>query len=420
MIKSRNTVWCNELLSCLTQIENDSQENRQDAIEVIGRHPILEELLKNNEYWYLYMNGLPYPQDTDQIKSKLLDGIETVTERSNLKQAVETCDMIVTASDTCELPGYDIVFFIGLKLKSRWDIARGLFAIPYKEMGKYFGESFVNMADEVLFGKVEQVLLNKIFFDMDSVSVLINELEWGPVIIDVNSIDEESFPLEKKYIESYNLEFVIEMFGVLMNLPLLVVGKAIAADRFVDQFLGHTLGMSIGWSEPGATKMSYFGTETTNKEMKLCTRAIEKWKSFSDSDRNKLSLAFCRIGNSLSRSGKLKDGDRVVDIAIALEILYKLDSSEIRHKLSSRAGWYIGNDTYERIRVRESLNSFYDLRSKIVHGGGSVRSGEKPTEIYTKAREIAKQTILKFLEFGEIPNDQYWSRIIMGDVIEGL
>ena len=141
----------------------------------------------------------------------------------------------------------------------------------------------------------------------------------------------------------------------------------------------------------------------------LAEQVFKDWDSLSNADRNTLALAITRLSTSLSRSGILAAQDRVLDISIALEILYRPDGGEITYKLSTRTGWYLGKDIDERLRIRKVISDFYSSRSAIVHRG-------KATDHHAlvPALETARKTLLRHLERGGVPDDPDWPKIVMG------
>ena len=98
---------------------------RQNATDVLCRHPALEELLKTSDQWHLYSLGVGYPCNTEKLKSKLIDLILNTANRTGVEEAVRICDKILTEAEKQNLPGFELTFFVGLKLNKRWDIAPG-------------------------------------------------------------------------------------------------------------------------------------------------------------------------------------------------------------------------------------------------------------------------------------------------------
>ena len=98
--------------------------------------------------------------------------------------------------------------------------------------------------------------------------------------------------------------------------------------------------------------------------------------------------------SSMLRRGALADQDRVLDIAIALELLYALGNGEITYKLATRAGWYIGTNLKKRLEIRKDLTNFYASQSLVVHGSSGSRGQKITGANIDSAFEIARQTPL--------------------------
>ena len=97
---------------------------------------------------------------------------------------------------------------------------------------------------------------------------------------------------------------------------------------------------------------------------------ITGWTGFQfNSDvGHALNLAVSRLSGSFARIGPWKLQDKILDYAIALEILYRLDSSELTYKLGTRAAFLLCRKPETRRSTFEKITDFYDIRSAIVHG----------------------------------------------------
>ena len=78
-----------------------------------------------------------------------------------------------------------------------------------------------------------------------------------------------------------------------------------------------------------------------------------------------MKLAIRRLAGSFSRpGGRFGQEDRILDVAITLEVLY---GGTTGHKLGQRAAALLGATTEEQKRTYDQAKSFYDARSRIVH-----------------------------------------------------
>ena len=78
-----------------------------------------------------------------------------------------------------------------------------------------------------------------------------------------------------------------------------------------------------------------------------------------------LALGMRRLAASLSRpGGRFGEEDRILDVAIALEIFY---GGKKGHELAKRAARLLGADATDQIRTYDQARRFYGVRSRIVH-----------------------------------------------------
>ena len=414
---NRNIGWREELEKALSALMSSKpglgqesaeaavERHRQNATDVLSRHPALEDLLKTSDQWHLYSLGVGYPCNTEKLKSQLINLLLNTANRTGVEEAVHICDKVLTNAKKKNLPGFELTFFVGLKLTGRWDIAPGLYAVPYRSIQQQFGQRQARLYDPIIFGldpKGEK-----------DITVLVNELWWGPIIVSSSGRTlKDPYPVEWVLTYNHNPLLLIALIAITLNRPLSVVANALRAAPWVGDFLDQR-GGGGSYFDPENRIDPRKGTEVNAQDQKSCEQALKDWDSFADSDRDTLALAITRLSTSLSRSGTLAGQDRVLDISIALEILYKLDRSEITYKLSTRAGWYLGNHASERLRVRKIISDFYGFRSAIIHSGRTKKS-DRNGEIHSQALDIARKTLLKHLSTGSVPSDQHWNEIVMG------
>ena len=148
-------------------------------------------------------------------------------------------------------------------------------------------------------------------------------------------------------------------------------------------------------------------------------KQLHKFTKLNGSVKKKLEIAIPRWVksktelNSINRKPNIIN--RIIDLAIAFEVLY---SNESREQLSLtfrlRAAWHLGGDVQERQRLHSFFKDIYDARSEAVHGGKlSKKSSEKVNE--EKLAEADKwfaQAIKKFIDDGNFPD---WDSLVLGE-----
>ena len=215
-----------------------------------------------------------------------------------------------------------------------------------------------------------------------------------------------------------DLRFSVELLQMILDCELQIVGETKTPAIWTEELVNP--GVSIcKFDVSGIHKLQLqIGRELTHNEKHEFVQIFKLVDKLDSKDRDITSLAVTRYSNALSRSGRFRQEDCILDIAIALEIVYGLDGGELTHKLSTRAGWYLGRDYEDRNQIRDIIKRFYNLRSCIVHGRKTSRDCKNAmlefTDLYNQTRTIVRQTILKHVDEGRIPREDRWNVIAMG------
>lgn len=127
----------------------------------------------------------------------------------------------------------------------------------------------------------------------------------------------------------------------------------------------------------------------------------------------KLAPVVTRLAEPLARDGRFAAQDRILDVAITLERMYKLGGGEISHKMHARASWLLGTDAETRLRVMKSVAEFYGVPSEMVDNRKGKASAERYRAAFDTGFVIAARTLFKLLGDG-LPGD--WEEsVIAGD-----
>ena len=415
--------WREELEEALTalisskagsagQEENaDTERLRRHATGILSSHPALRELLPTSDSWHLHSLGSGYPCNTEKLKSDLIDHVLLIARETGVETAARTCEEYLKCAAEPRLPGFELTFIVGLKLTTRWDIVPGLYVVPYPSLQQQFRRRRLRFPDTFLSGLDPSSKKN--------ITVLVSELRWGPAITSANRSLSDSDPVTITLDFNHNPFLLIALLSVVLGRPLRVVANALRAAPWIDDFLDKPGGGGANFDPEGRINSS--NSKPVSAEDKgVAEQAVRAWDSSEKADRGKLSLPVARLSSSLSRGSSwaipnLAAEDRVLDISIALEILYGLDAAEITYKLSTRAGWYLGSTAEDRLRIRKTISDFYGLRSAIIHGRKPGKS-DRNLEIHNETYNIAKDTLLKHLARGYRPDDGQWNEIVMGHV----
>ena len=110
-----------------------------------------------------------------------------------------------------------------------------------------------------------------------------------------------------------------------------------------------------------------------------------------------------RLTEALGRRGRFGTDDRILDVAIALERMYRPEDRRISVQLQHSVAEFLGGDEEERSRTKREVKHFYDVRSAIIHGPRDERKKqllEERPEALRNGSGLARRSVIKVLEEG--------------------
>ena len=72
--------------------------------------------------------------------------------------------------------------------------------------------------------------------------------------------------------------------------------------------------------------------------------------------------------------------------------MYQLET-ELKYKLATRAGYFLGSNAEDRVRMFKEIRQFYNIRSAIIHGRNPSR--EDTATALEQGFEVARDTFFK-------------------------
>ena len=156
--------------------------------------------------------------------------------------------------------------------------------------------------------------------------------------------------------------------------------------------------------------------EMTAEGFATACRTAELLATFSLEDPQQtaeLALRRFRLG-----CGRDDPRDAVIDFVIALEgLLLPYDDStrrtEMGYRFRMHGAHFIASNPLERPALHCQLRDLYDIRSRLVHGGGRHPTHADLVEAARKARGLAARGLLKAVSEG-FPNAEYFRRALLG------
>ena len=324
--------------------------------------------------------------------------------RKGGRYAAGLVQQLLDLSEARALPGHEIALFRGLKVDRCSQIAEGAFIAPYEEL----------VERGLLTEREERPDENPPNYREMGAAAIVRNLTWGPCIkppMTSKSLGEEIVP-SMSFPCLGSREGLGELVDLLSILTRCAV-EVLSVEYREAGFMGEIAPRFRATSKFGRFEASMIGPRWSPTESfepahaDALREAIRDWAS----GRNVGSYPLRRLASSVDRSGRFRLEDSILDLSIALEMMYGIDL-ELTYKLATRAGYFLRSDAVGRNEVFESVRRFYGVRSDIVHGRQVSRQVLEQTS--AEGFEIGKETLFKLLrtEIGG-NSDRYWNKLVM-------
>ena len=379
---------------------------------VLRHHPVLRQALRgtgDNEGLMFLIPDRTFWQSTRHLAFHLL----RVSATSTGQDAARLLHRYLTDGESRQLEAREFVVIYGLKLEECIDLGNGSFLAPLDD--RFISQQ--GFTDEEA-DKLKTFGVGRRDFRTDSGGglVFVRDLKWGPGVAPASDGHELDL-VEVAYRFPCDIETVVNLLSVASRCPLATSARH---TRFA-KWMGNThanFASGLWGSSTFRLDGWWDERELSGEAESRFRRSVAGWAEFqfhSDFERTALTLATWRLSGSFTRIGRWEVQDRILDYAIALEILYRLDSSELTYKLGTRAACLLGETPEKRRETFERITEFYNIRSAIVHGPTTKKHKKLCNEDFQQAcaigRDLACDTLSELLQRGRFPD---WKDVVLG------
>jgi len=340
------------------------------------------------------------------------------------EQAAQLLHRYLTAGEEANLPADEITLLHGLKLDRRFDLGSEAYLAPYEDAKGTYGlpdepEKRLNSAGRNPSRSHRPV----------STAALVRSLRWGPGVApppddgDFSNKSRRACTPKVKY--CFPGDYEIDLANRFPDDSKVLVDLLSIATR--SPLISHTSFVRVAkWVEEidpnfacGSRSSSAYLSNASPKEHQFCqhdaaTFAVlaSRWCTYRGK-RDVIDLAIRRLAASFARvGGPFSAEDRILDVSIALEIMYGPIKQKLTHQLATRAERLLGQSTDQRGWISNRVKSFYGVRSSIVHGQKKVKGGHRAIDkALEDGRDLACLTLAELLSHGPISD---WDKP-MGD-----
>ena len=379
-------------------------EDPSELIDLLCRHPELNPNISGTGNDLATFVVMPSSGSRLQL-SILVCYLTKSAMRYGCPEAVSHLEYFLSLNKQGRIPGYEISVFCGLTISGEIEIAPGLVIFDYQravERGLVNHESPGPpnmMPDYAAMGAL----------------VLARQMTWGPCLVPPLT-SKDKFPklmLQFQGLSECSTGIVFDLLSVCTSHQIQILSMSYCAPDFVDVIPSFVSGSGYRYihSEHWPDK------DFTKEHVSHLQGLLSSWSQFNASKRDILELAVNRLSSSIQRNrGRFWAQDRLLDSAIALEIMYELKPPELTNKLSTRAAHLLAAKTDERIKIFDRVHKFYNARSQIAHGDKDKRQGKRNKknldfkEAVDSGFTLAFDTLQTLLDKGNFPD---WKKLIM-------
>ena len=331
----------------------------------------------------------------------LLQGLVDYAVQHSPETAADAFAQTIQRGNDQDLTSYSILPFMGLHVDGKRDIARGLSVISFEEARQYITSDFV----------VRSLVAEGSDFRQKPIAAVVWEVKWGPVFFPVGFAFENDWPERPETFRDDAL-MLVDLLAVTHESAVISPGWTTkGVDRRVEHLVGRNPFSFRTFGGQNSIEALKSGAASPSVSMEGLAECTELFSRMSNDDP-RLRSALSRLAASLSRSGPLAAFDSIVDVAIALEILYQA-GAEQTYRYGTRAAYFLEETTHGRKDVFDAVKKLYDTRSSIVHGRRRRDDDQSFQDAFQRGFDIARRTLSKLVVEGGPSESSDWDDLVI-------
>ena len=287
--------------------------------------------------------------------------------------------------------GMDIAVLYGIRTKSETVLGEGYSLVPFNSLDDY--------VDPAWFQEVapEHVQWRK----TEGISAIVHRFRWRPEIRNKQSFSDGAYKAPHPQFHRW-----IEEFSNLLAVSLGTrISRIITLEGCISRVASDLLGQHFGPNSPikGRSISHLFSAFSEFKEANVeqIERAAALFSCRTKSDYAELLPAIYRLGEAYRRDGRFAAHDRILDLAIVFEQLFKPGTRQISKTLQNAVAELLGENDEDNADIKASIEHFYNVRSAVIHGPSDKRKKQLLKEVeraWLSGSRNARKVLLKKLE----------------------
>ena len=369
--------------------------------ELLLEHPAMRDNLTDDGTLYMAV-----PRGHAKLSPRhIADGLFKHAVVTSGIDTAEHFNRYLSLAEDRALPCADVTTIEGLSVDAPYEVFPGLAVLPLEHAVEQGVMDKVDKQDLAM--RARQTRLTT------PMACVVRRATFGPAFIAPQQCDEPDLTFQNVTYEwaDEGLPVILNLLALANDSRVRLVDNSIAVLEFQDLLPDFERARMpdpprwILWGRKGKL------TQDSVDELRAM---FERLAAFPDEQRPRLELAASRLASALSRTdGRFMLHDSVLDLSIALEILYGLgDGGEVQHKLATRVAHFLGASADERYRLFKAVKSLYAMRSNIAHGR-SARF-EELDPVLSAGLDLALPSFARLLACRSLPTGDEWLRICVG------
>lgn len=368
---------------------------------ILRSHPtlakVMSRIIGRDDFWMQIISHGSSTSLTDLIAGLMArayelpgDGFRMAATELNAFLVTSGEDKAVAVPGDLDV-GYHVVLFHGLGLREKFEIGDDMAIVPFKQVRVFVDESVL-----------EDVAPTVIKYnDWRSVGAVVEPFRWKP---EFRRTGYEGSPeLDRPRLFFREAQEFLDLLAVSHGVPVVcLVAVSHCLNLGACRLLGqpHSHG-GVYWGR----SVNLFDRLLRSPELQI-NKFAEVKSAFEErkSERyREVAPVIGRLAEALARSGQFAAKDKVLDVAIALERIFKPQDRGISRQLQNKVAGFLEGSDEEQSRVKEAVKHFYDVRSAVIHGPEDERKKrllEKKSEAFDAGFSLARRSLFKMLRDG--------------------
>ena len=365
---------------------------------ILRSYPTLERVMSpiigRDDFWMRIL-GSGNSTSLTNLTAGLIARADELPGDGFRKAATELSAFLVTDREdkTTGVPGdldigYDVVLFHGLSLREKFEIGNDMTIVPFEQVRVFVDESVL-----------EDVAPTVIKYnDWRSVGAVVKPFRWKPEFRRTGY--EGDSELDRPGPFFLEAQEFLDLLAVSHGMPvvcLVVVPHCL--NRGACRLLGqpHSHG-GVYWG-----RSAHLFDRLSGSPELLIGEFAEAKNTFEErkSERyREVAPVIGRLAEALARSGQFATEDKILDVAIAFERMFKPKDGRISEQLQKNVADLLGGEDEVQSQIKENIKHFYDVRSAIIHGpknGKKKRLLEEKKEAFDAGFNLARRSLFKML-----------------------